>query len=358
MVIINIVDSLDKINYGIWNAALSTADYLYDEYNIRSEVWHPRSKDFTQKDLYKTVIFRQVKNGQENELFKQYKPKNAIIVTHGAWRFPTRWGAEAQKKGFKWVYTPHGMLEPWSRKKKWFKKWLYYQLLEKKLASQAKCIRAVGTPELQNLKKDFSQLTLIPNGILVPTNIEEKKKEVVSFLFLGRLHHKKQLKELVLAWSSSNLKNIKKAELIIAGPDQGESRFIEEVIKKENIENIFIPGAIYGGDKIQILKKSHYFLLPSQSEGFPTSVVEGAGYGAIPIISEGCNFPEIFEKNIAYNSGIETSTIKASLEKAFEEFDKNFAKMSSDCHEFIKKSYDIKVIAGNQYKLYCELLKE
>ena len=59
-------------------------------------------------------------------------------------------------------------------------------------------------------------------------------------------------------------------------------------------------GPQYGDEKIELLKKSHYYVLPSYSEGFPSSVVEAMSYGAIPLISPGCNFQAVYENKLGY----------------------------------------------------------
>jgi len=356
MTAINIIDKLDQINFGIWNAAISTASILHEKYGVISELWHPKTKFKLNSSSYKSVIFKEVKKGQLSDLLKQYNHIDTIIISHGCWRYSTHWGKKARLQGFNWIYVPHGMLEPWSLKKKAFKKKIYFHFIEKKLARKASLVRAVGAPEFQTLSSYFNKLTLIPNGIASPSYSSKDKKRRV-YLFMGRLHEKKQVTPLVEAWSKSRLKNKEKSQLIIAGPDHGEQKKIHQIIKKEQIQNIELVGAIYGEDKFKLLRNSHFFVLPSLSEGFPTSVVEGAGYGLIPIVSEGCNFPELFAAKLGINSGFSINEITEALNESDLIGNKGFTEQSKACHSFIYQNYGLNKIAHQQKELYDKLLK-
>ena len=59
-------------------------------------------------------------------------PETAVHF-HGLWQrnFPVL-ARECRRRGISYVVSPHGMLEPWARRKKWWKKWPYFQLIEKR----------------------------------------------------------------------------------------------------------------------------------------------------------------------------------------------------------------------------------
>ena len=166
MRVINIVDELSKVNFGIWNSAISTAGELRAQ-NIDSEIWAfgditlPPGVDITCK-LVKDEGLKKFA-----EMAEALDPGNDVIVTHGCWRFPTKWGYWFAKKGFVWVYTPHGMLEPWALQQKKVKKKIYLELFEKKWARYAAAIRAVSSTEAANLRSIFpsSKIIHISNGV-------------------------------------------------------------------------------------------------------------------------------------------------------------------------------------------------
>lgn len=313
--LINIVDSLAKVNFGVWNAAVSMHAILEQQHGIKPEVWHPAvgEKDRheidpeTAKSLYPTVI-DSASASTLNRLIDQREldPANTIIQTHGVWQYPTAWGNRLSKLGFKWVYCPHGMLEPWCFSQKWLKKKLFFRFVESRRVQAADVIRAVGLPEQNNLKTLFQHknVELIPNGVSLPIDergVPAAKDKKNIFLFLGRLHAKKGIVPLVNAFHKASWDDGEKPELIIAGPDQGELEKIQPLLDQSpNIEYI---GPVYGEAKSKLLNEAKFFVLPSFSEGFPSSTIEAINHGMVPLISDGCNFPELFERGLGIKVG-------------------------------------------------------
>ncbi len=358
MHIINIIDNISQVNFGIWNAAIATAKHLKEDYNVVSELWFPEIEDAPELENITMVPLKDISKEGLLKLVdkKGLKPSNTIIVTHGCWQYATKWGSELKNKGFHWIYTPHGMLEPWSIQQKKWKKKVYFKLVEYPLSKKSDTIRAVGSPELKNLKNTYKNTVLIPNGIEENITTVKEWKKPVQFLFMARLHHKKGILPLIQAWIASSLNNNPNFNLNIAGPDDGEKDAMLSLIQKNNTQNIKYVGARYGSEKEQLLKQSHFYILPSHSEGFPTSVLEAMQYGLIPIITEGCNFPEVFENKKAIQITTETDSILQGLEKASKIDAATYQKMSQEANKYINQNYTLKKIAKQQYELYKGLL--
>ena len=349
--IIHIVDTLLPVNFGIWNAAISPSETLWNLYNIKSECWYPADKRNGNLPVgIKGIELQSLRLEGLNQILQIEKPDsdNTLIITHGVWNYPTRWGNYLAKRGYRWWYVPHGMLEPWSMQQKWLKKQVYFNLIEKNLVKKAEVIRAVGKPEQNNLTKLFGrEIVLIPNGIEADSAIREKSFALPrKYVFISRLHHKKGILPLVEAWYSSNLSDNKDFELIIAGPDDGELSKIQHLLSHHPNGNVNYAGAVYGAEKKKLLEASHFFLLPSQSEGFPTSIPEAMQYGLIPFFSEGCNFPEAFEAGVAIKTGIEVNEIRESLESSLKYDEKSLIIWSKKISQFVREKYSLPVIAG------------
>ena len=304
MKVINIVDNATKVNFGIWNAAIATSEILRRDHQIESELWYPNLDEHMIPDNLPSCGLNSLKSSMVERIVGQrnLNPANTVIATHGCWRFPTRWGYQFKQLGFRWIYVPHGMLEPWSlSQKKWQKK-IYFAIKEKKLAQYADVIRAVGAPELENLQRLFPNhpsVELIPNGVPKhQPNLRLKDKEVKLVLYMSRLHHKKGVTELVKAWLESPLNLDEGYKLIIAGPDQGELKPIEALLGQYPDCNVKYIGPVYGEEKVFWLNRASFYILPSKSEGFPTAILEAMSFGLVPIITEGCNFPDVFEHQL------------------------------------------------------------
>ena len=66
----------------------------------------------------------------------------------------------------------------------------------------------------------------------------------------------------------------------------GERRGDYEKIARQNNLNCLFHGFLCKTDVNTVLAKTHVLLLPSDSEGFPKVVAEGANYGCVPIVSD------------------------------------------------------------------------
>ena len=262
-----------------------------------------------------------------------------------------------KKKGFKWLYVPHGMLEPWSMQQKRLKKLVYYYLLEGRYSSFADAVRAVGGPEADNLKKKYPNTVLIPNGTdnvaFAPTSRPENP---LVFLFMARLHFKKGILPLVKAWAESSMFANPGYKLLIAGPDDGELTALNAFLAEKPSANIEYLGPVYGPGKIKLLEAAHFYVLPSLSEGFPTSVVEAMLFGQVPLISKGCNFPEAFAKKLVLETPPEHAAIKAALEQAAALNPASRQQLSAANRSFIQENYTTERIADAQAAQYRNML--
>lgn len=353
--IVHIVTNLLKINFGIWNAAVFGSEYLNKHFRVSSFLWVCSDSQkmsipgvdisYLDKRLSKDNILNQIQAWNLHHT-------NTIFVSHGCWQTPTRLGFKLQKMGFKWLYVPHGMLEPWSMQHKKWKKFLYFSLIEKRLTKKAHGIRAVSEVEKQNLQIRFGrEIFKIENGVKI-LPLKNKKKNEKVFLFMARLHHKKGILPLVKAWTACTKTN-KNYKLVIAGPDEGELIKIQSFLNAD--ETLEYKGAVYGDAKQALLERAHYFVLPSHSEGFPTSVVEAMSYGLVPLISSGCNFQAVFTEKLGYQIEPDEKNISDVLD-ALKKEDFN-EQLSFRNHQYIQEHNSEKHIAEQLLTTYTNVLE-
>ena len=359
MRIINLVDTIGKVNFGIWNAAISTADALNERHGISSVLVYPEDDDsHVAAGRFDTYKIKSLDNGGLKQMVKDLKlnKQQDVIATHGTWRFATLWGAQLKSMGFKWVYAPHGMLEPWSMEQKWLKKQVYFHLKEKPAGKKADLVRAVSSVECRNLLEWFDKAVHIANGTdsIDYLNID-KPTDKLHFLFMARLHYKKGVLPLVQAWLKT-CGDRANSMLTIAGPDDGELPHLQELIANNQPCNIKYVGAVYGEEKVRLLSNSHFYVLPSHSEGFPTSVVEAMNYGCVPIITKGCNFPEAETAGLAIMTTPEVSDIVESLNAALGKSEEELSIIAANCHAFIDKYFTTVSIADKQAATFAKLL--
>lgn len=366
MRIIHFIDSLEKVNFGVWSAALIPSKELKEQFGIETIAFYPNpSYPVDEQDLYgakgiELSVF-ELKAGVNN-IVNKYKlnPETDIICTHGSWRYPTKWAYQLSIKGFKWVYCPQGMLEPWSMAQKaWLKK-VYLKLVEGPSVSKCTLIRAVSSPEMERLKAMFPKQNIawIPNGSNPVEVNYPKTLQPRTFLFISRINKKKGIIPLVKAWKQSALFNKANEQLIIAGPDDGDLVYLKEELNNQTeFGNIRYLGPVFGPQKQELLQMASFFCLPTVSEGFPSSIVEALHYGVLPITTQGANFPELFKENLAIDCGTTISDIIIALDEAAEMDAKQTEAYAVKAQEFARIGFSVERIAQMQAHQFSQLLK-
>jgi glycosyltransferase involved in cell wall biosynthesis len=355
MKIIHLLHSLDRISFGIYNAAIFASRYLHSKHSVQSHAFICSDQSIV-VDLPAVNIVYLGQNALDEKHIdgvlatNDLAPADSVVVSHGCWLMPTRLGSVLAKRGFKWLYVPHGMLEPWSMQQRFIKKSIYFLLVEKRCAVRADAIRAVSRQEQVNLSRRFGRrVDLVENGVKARAYPAKPSGTIENFLFLGRLHHKKGITPLVKAWKAV-AGNHPGKRLIIAGPDQGELSRINPYIGG-NIEYV---GPLYGDAKDELLNSSHYFVLPSFSEGFPVSVLEGMSFGLIPLISSGCNFDEVFENGLGFRMEPDEAAIGNVLKEVINSsYDHDLSKKN---WQYINDYYSEPVIGERLLTLYQNVL--
>ena len=255
-----------------------------------------------------------------------------ISHTHGLWLYP---GIAAEKysraKKRPYLISPHGMLDPWALKNSRWKKWIAYQMFEREHLHGARCFRALCASEAHSIRgiKLKNDIAIIPNGIDLPTapvpsapswkqNFGFEKKVL---LFLGRIHPKKGLVNLLRAWSQVQGAGNREQEwiLVIAGWDQGGH---EQDLKQLATElglayvdarsqlptpnshhqppcSVLFLGPQFNADKAACYHYCDAFVLPSFSEGLPMVVLEAWAHSKPVIMTPECNLPEGFRAGAA-----------------------------------------------------------
>ncbi len=208
------------------------------------------------------------------------------------------------------IVAPQGMLEPWSMRRKVWKKRPYFHLVERPTLARAAAIQALVEEEARRIRA----LRLVPPVFVLPNGVDPEEfqhlpsRDVFDaaypeargkrlILFLGRLDPKKGLDLLVRAFgrltASTGLGE--SLRLVIAGPDLvGYRSKLEALIAKERLGNrVIFAGMLSGANKRAALASAEMFVLPSYSEGFSVAVLEALAAGLPVVITENCNFPEV-----------------------------------------------------------------
>lgn len=140
----------------------------------------------------------------------------------------------------------------------------------------------------------YSTTTKVDDFLIKELTIESKNP-TYNILFLGRIVKSKGIFETLSAFQLSK-KNYPNITLTFAGTGPDE-KALKTIIKKENIQNVSFTGFIKNNDKISAFLFADIFILPSYTEGMPTSVLEAMAFG-IPVITRPVGgIPDFFVNN-------------------------------------------------------------
>ncbi len=371
MKVINLIRDLDPMRLGVVRAATDVAPALRDE-GVETELWHRgpipastpeavhcRSLPGTTGPILRQMI-------REARLDRS----NTVVVTHGPWGYQTSWGHTLGRMGFPWVYVPQGALEPWALRHKRLRKSVYFRLFERPMASKSDAMRASSLPEERSLRALFpgQRIELIRNGITLPQDARRSAEHETdaqpggapragrprTFLFLARLHVKKGPLRLADAWLASSCNNDPSCELVIAGPDDGQLKGLERRIARS--ANMRYVGPVYGETKESLLAASTFYVLPSLSEGLPSSVLDATARGLVPLITEGCNIPELLIEGGAVRIGADAEAVRAGLEAVRDWSDETIERHAATLRSVLEREFNLDAAAQAHVALFRDLL--
>lgn len=217
----------------------------------------------------------------------------SIVHFHGLWQPKfLKVSAHCRRAKIPYVVSPHGMLEPWARRHKGWKKWPWYHLFERRHLLGAARLLATSESETRNLEQLLP--SVICRGIPLGLTAERRpdypaarrtlgwlESEIV-LLFLSRVHPKKGLHLLLRALAGLEPEYVRNVRLVIVGG--GEKRYLRELkrfIERSSLRltRVEWAGEIWDDRKWTYLQGADLFCLPSLSENFGLAVLEALQVG-------------------------------------------------------------------------------
>lgn len=246
-----------------------------------------------------------------------------ILHLHGLWTFQSVVSRASRRPV---VISPHGMLDSWALKNSGLKKRIALHLFEGANLRRAACFHALNREEANAIRAIgiTAPVAIIPNGIDLPETTSPAPPPWLApdgrkvLLFLGRIHPKKGLSELIRAWAGlrKTAPEIARAWRLVVGgwDDGGHLDALKRLLAELQIENdVTFPGAVYHGEKHALLSHSDAFILPSYSEGLPMSVLEAWAYGLPVFMTRHCNLSFAFAEGGAIEVTTQPDQITATL---------------------------------------------
>lgn len=232
----------------------------------------------------------------------------------------------------------------------------YIKFGEKMVAKYADEIIVLSDGVKKYFEETYNRDThFIPNGVSRPevlsSNIIGSKyslKKDDYFLFLGRIVPEKGIHYLIDAYNqiSTNKK------LVIAGGASDTDSYYEEVKRKaQNNKNIIFTGFVQDQELDELYSNAYVYVLPSDLEGMPLSLLEAMSYGNCCVTSDIEECVTVMEDcGITFKKG-EIQDLSQVLQRLNDNVNL-VKKTKSESTQFILKKYNWDDIVDRTLNLY------
>jgi len=364
---------------GVFEVQRRLAHHLIQIPNVEIKIFGSED-EHTKEDLELWHPLQPVVNKTIGPLSFCYSPglikllKNSgldLIHLHVLWLYPS---IAALCSKLPYITTTHGMLDSWAVRNSRFKKKIVAFMYEKAALKNASCLHAFTKQEYIDIRNFGlkNPVCILPNGVDVPLNIQELKAakpvwdglikcEKKVLLYLGRIHPKKGLTNLIKAWKSvQKLGKSSDWVLAIVGWDRGGYELeLKEISKNLELDkSIFFLGPQFKKNKDLCFAHASAFILPSFSEGLPMAVLEAWAYTLPVVMTKQCNLPEGFDQNAAIEIGTSIDGIVNGLTQLFSSSKNDLQQMGNAGNKLVIQKFNWSLIAEEMHKTYQWILGE
>lgn len=283
----------------------------------------------------------------------------SILHSNGIWHPFNHWCIRAAHRySIPVVIQPHGMLEPWALAWRANKKRLALALYQHRDLESAALLVATAEQEATNLRRlGLRQpIAVIPNGVDLQGGRSASGSEAVGprtirhALFLSRVHPKKGLKNLLLAWANIQPRGW---VLQIVGPDEG-GHLGQVLALAERLgisEQVQYLGEFDDRAKWTVYRDADLFVLPTFSENFGVVVAEALSQGLPVITTTGTPWEDLRTYGCGWWVEPSVAGLQAALMEAFALPAGRLVGMGERGRDYVQR-YDWSVIAGQMLEAY------
>lgn len=256
--------------------------------------------------------------------------------------------------GKKVCVTVHGLDH---QRAKWgrFASW-YIMCGEKNAVRFADEIIVLSSGVQQYFKDTYGRETkFIPNGVKQrPLRAAEQITEKWGLekdsyiLYLGRIVPEKGIHYLVKAFRELHTDK----KLVIAGGSSDTDTYMSQLIQMaEGDDRIIFTGFVQGRLKHELYSNAYVYILPSDLEGMPLSLLEGMSYGNCCLVSDIAECTEVVEDQAVVFKKSDVNDLEAKLQMLCED-EKLVGRYKREAAGYICSKYNWDDVVGKTLELY------
>ena len=253
------------------------------------------------------------------------------------------------------VWSPRGMLQRWEGTTRPVLKSLWEKVCRAAAPGNLLLHFTSESESTESLNRfPGFRSVVIPNGLSIPDRVEHYDgHDSLRLVYLGRLHPKKGIENLLQAYSKLNGNLRKTALLTIAGTgDDAYTQGLKSQIEKLGLsEHVRMIGSVTDQDKRMLFENSDVAVVPSFTENFGMVVAEALAHGVPVIASKETPWQRLEETG----AGLWVDNSPKSLARAIEQMSQMpLREMGEKGRRWVKEEFASSVVAERMIEVYLE----
>jgi glycosyltransferase involved in cell wall biosynthesis len=201
----------------------------------------------------------------------------------------------------KFALMPHGTMTSYQNSKHSIRKFLVSPIFIAGIVSKANLIFVATQTEKNEISVKWQHKTKVVGlGFATPQHkieLASKNNECFTFVYMGRLAHKKRIDITLQALKLATEISKKPIKLVICGTgDEPILNLISQFAKSAGLLQIEYKGWVGGEEKEFELSSADCFILTSEDENFAIAVAEGLGFGLPSLVSNKVGLSELIAR--------------------------------------------------------------
>lgn len=288
----------------------------------------------------------------------------AVLHVHGLWSMPTVYPARhARRHGAPLVQSPRGMLAPAALRFSQLSKSVFSAVAQRPALAAVTCFHATSPEEMQDVRAFGlrAPVAIIPNGIDMPQPVSGKaapESGARTLLYLGRVHPKKAIENLLEAWA-----RLEPAQpdwrLRIVGPPEGDyGRKLRALASSLRLARVVFEDGLFGDQKDAAYRDADVLVLPTLNENFGLVVAEALANGTPVISTKGTPWQGLVEHRCGWWIDHGVAPLEAALREVIAMPREALGAMGLRGRDWMARDYSWERVASDMLDVYRWCLQQ
>jgi glycosyltransferase involved in cell wall biosynthesis len=281
-----------------------------------------------------------------------------VLHSHGLWLLPNLYPARAVRgTRCRLVTSPRGTLSAvalgFSRRTKQ----AMWAMAQRAALEASDCLHATSIAEQEEILASGIRrpVAVIPNGVEIPDERPAGARaagRLRRLLFLGRIHPKKGLDELVPVWRQLE-SEFADWQLVIVGPGEGSHLDeIRELARASGCRRVEFRPPAHGDEKSRLFWSADLFVLPTRNENFGMAVAEALAHGLPVVTTRGAPWSGLESNGAGWWIPLDRDALGAALREAMSLAPDALAQKGAAGRAWMRQAFAWDKVAGDMQEVY------